>query len=95
MKINLQIADFLDDLNVKKADDYEKIARNVNDLEFFHLYFHWKSLENVSILINSYQAYQLCSDSTTEELSIEMLTGRLDEVQTDLLDLFVISYNQQ
>ncbi|KAF8381160.1 hypothetical protein PRIPAC_70302 [Pristionchus pacificus] len=59
MKINLQIADFLDDLNVKKADDYEKIARN---------------------------AYQLCSDSMTEELSIEMLTGRLDEVQTDLLD---------
>ncbi|GMR32606.1 hypothetical protein PMAYCL1PPCAC_02801, partial [Pristionchus mayeri] len=59
MKINLQIADFLDNLNVKKANSYEKIAKN---------------------------AYQLCTDSMTEVPSAEMLKGRLDEVQADLLE---------
>ncbi|GMT32029.1 hypothetical protein PFISCL1PPCAC_23326, partial [Pristionchus fissidentatus] len=58
-RINLQIADYLDNLNVKKATNTEKIAK---------------------------KAYELCSDSMTEVPSQEMLQGRIDEVQKDLLD---------
>ncbi|GMS93697.1 hypothetical protein PENTCL1PPCAC_15872 [Pristionchus entomophagus] len=58
-KINLEIADYLDNVDVKKASDYELIAKN---------------------------AYQLCSASSIELPTVGMLKGRVEEVQTDLLD---------